>query len=64
MSKTIQHPFDEDWLECLRSHYFYVVRTNDFITEPTLRIVLLEAGISEADIDEWYQIAASTQPHG
>ena len=46
--------FFDDWRECLRSHFFHVVKINDAVTEPTLRNVLMDAGISPEEIDEWY----------
>lgn len=49
--------FFEEWKACLRAHYLHVVHINDQITEPTLRRVLLDAGVSEAEIERWYQEA-------
>lgn len=46
--------FYDEWRDCLRSHYRYVVASNDYITEPTLRAVLLDAGVDEADVQSWY----------
>ena len=45
--------FVEEWRECLRSHYLHVVRTNDEVTEPTLRDVLIKAGVDHDMIEEW-----------
>lgn len=44
--------FYEDWRNCLRAHYMYVIATNDHITEPTLHSVLLRVGFSEDEIKE------------
>ena len=51
MSETLRRSeFYDDWLICLREHYIHVVRSRDTITEPTLRVVLLETGFTEDDI--------------
>lgn len=52
-----QSVFYQEWRECLRAHYLHVVRTDDPITEPTLRVVLLDAGIPQSEIDAWYHEA-------
>lgn len=49
--------FYEEWRDCLRAHYLYVVRNNDRITEPTLRVVLQDAGITQSEIESWHQEA-------
>ena len=43
--------FFDDWQACLRSHYIYVIRAGDSVTEPTLRHVLLHSGIDEAELE-------------
>lgn len=43
--------FFDEWQACLRAHYMHVIRTNDTITEPTLRSVLLATGLSEDELD-------------
>ena len=53
--------FFEEWKAGLRAHYLHVVRINDQITEPTLRQVLLDAGVSEGEIERWYQEAILTR---
>jgi hypothetical protein len=53
-SKSI---FADEWRDCLRAHFFHVVRTRDEITLPTLWEVLKGAGIDEAEIEEWYKEA-------
>ncbi|HML24775.1 MAG TPA: hypothetical protein PKD09_24185 [Aggregatilinea sp.] len=40
-----------DWQACLRAHYVHVIRTNDTVTEPTLRHVLLQTGLTDAELD-------------
>jgi hypothetical protein len=42
--------FFDEWQACLRAHYKYVVCAHDPITEPTLRRVLLQTGVSEDEI--------------
>jgi hypothetical protein len=53
--------FFEEWKSSLRAHYLHVVRINDQITEPTLRRVLLDAGVSDNEIERWYQEAVLTR---
>jgi hypothetical protein len=43
--------FFDDWQACLRSHYIYVIRAGDAVTEPTLRHVLVHSGVDEAELD-------------
>jgi hypothetical protein len=40
-----------DWQACLRAHYVHVIRTHDTVTEPTLRHVLLQTGLTDAELD-------------
>ncbi|MBI5668801.1 MAG: hypothetical protein HZC41_12410 [Chloroflexi bacterium] len=49
MSENI---FAEEWRACLQAHYMHVVRANDRVTEPTLRIVMHDAGFTEAELAE------------
>ncbi len=42
--------FFDEWRACLRAHYVYVLRTNDTVTEPTLRHVLHQTGITEEEL--------------
>jgi hypothetical protein len=49
--------FFDAWQACLRAHYIHVIRTNDAITEPTLRAVLLQSGLSQDDLHDLYQEA-------
>ena len=42
--------FFDEWQACLRAHYQHVVRIQDEITEETLRIVLLQSGMTEEDL--------------
>ncbi|MEL7675859.1 MAG: hypothetical protein AAGU78_19130, partial [Chloroflexota bacterium] len=43
--------FFDEWQACLRAHYIYVIRTQDTVTEPTLRHVLLTTGLTEDELD-------------
>lgn len=43
-------PFADDWRECLREHYKYVIRTDDKAALQTLPSVLHEAGFSDDDL--------------
>ncbi len=54
--------FFEEWRACLRAHYQYVVRTEDTVTEPTLREVLLLTGLSEHEIEALYEEARARGP--
>jgi hypothetical protein len=51
-------PFRDDWLACMRAHYAHVIRTNDTVTERTLRGVLLSVGFSESELTEIYVTAS------
>lgn len=51
--------FSEEWRDCLRSHYTYVVRTDDRGTERTLRGVMIEAGFNEDEIRQLYVMATA-----
>ena len=44
--------FAEEWRDCLRAHYTYVVKMNDRGTEKTLRGVMFEAGFTDAELKE------------
>jgi hypothetical protein len=43
--------FFDEWRACLRAHFIHVIRTGDTVTEPTLRHVLMQTGLTEADLD-------------
>ncbi len=45
-----QNVFADEWRECLRAHYLHVVRIQDKVTEPSLTLVMREAGFSEAEL--------------
>ncbi len=47
-----ENVFAEDWLDCLRSHYMHVIRTNDRVTLPSLTIVMGQAGFNESELAE------------
>jgi hypothetical protein len=42
--------FEEDWRDCLRAHYFHVVKERDVNNERSLVTVLLQTGFTEEDI--------------
>jgi|GEM_PF-1438484 len=46
--------FFDEWKACLREHYLHVVTTDDHVTEPTLRDVLIKTGFTPADINDLY----------
>lgn len=50
--------FFDEWQKCLHAHYVHVLRERDAITEPTLRRVLLNTGLAEAELAEMQQHAA------
>ncbi len=52
-----QNVFYDEWRDCLAEHYIYVVRTQDHLTEPTLRTILLDTGFTPDEIDKLYDIA-------
>ncbi len=54
--------FFDAWQACLRAHYVHVIRTNDAVTEPTLRSVLLQSGLSEDELHALYQEALALGP--
>ena len=54
--------FFEEWRACLRAHYQYVVRTEDEVTEPTLREVLQLTGLSAKEIEALYEEARALGP--
>lgn len=60
---TAKHSvFFDEWQACLRAHYVHVIRANDTVTERTLRHVLLQSGLSEADLDALWDEAAALGP--
>jgi hypothetical protein len=46
------NPFIDEWRECLRSHYIYVIRSGDEATERTLTGVMVQAGFDEKSLIE------------
>ena len=46
------NPFHKEWRDCLRAHFLYVIRSGDRVTEPSLRLVMLEAGFSDEELAE------------
>lgn len=51
--------FSQEWRDCLRAHYSYVVRMGDHGTEKTLRNVMFEAGFREDEVKELYVLATA-----
>ncbi len=52
--------FSQEWRDCLRAHYSHVVRTDDKLTERTLRGVMIhEAGFTEADLKQLYVLVTA-----
>ena len=49
--------FFDEWQACLRSHYLYVLRTQDWVTERTLSRVLLNSGLTDNDLARLQQQA-------
>ncbi len=43
--------FFDEWQACLRAHYRFVIEMNDEVTEPTLRHVLLQTGLTAEELD-------------
>jgi hypothetical protein len=48
MSETRQHPFEDDWRECLLAHYRWIVGRQEYKIEATVRELLLKVGVPEA----------------
>lgn len=42
--------FFDEWQACLHAHYVHVLRIGDVVTEPTLRHVLHQTGISDEEL--------------
>lgn len=47
MSENI---FRDDWIECLEAHYMHVIRNNDKVTQPSLTVVMQQAGFTQSDL--------------
>lgn len=54
--------FFDEWQACLRAHYRFVIRTADDVTEPTLRGVLRQTGLTDADLDDLRAEALTMPP--
>lgn len=54
--------FFDEWQACLRAHYIHVLRANDTITERTLRGVLLQSGVTEAELAALHDRALALGP--
>jgi hypothetical protein len=60
---TKQHSiFFDEWQACLHAHYIYVVRTQDTVTEPTLRHVLLQTGLDKTGVHVLHDQAQALGP--
>ncbi|RMF79387.1 MAG: hypothetical protein D6737_11595 [Chloroflexi bacterium] len=44
--------FEDEWRECLREQFMYVIRNNDTITEQSLTLVLHEVGFTDDELRE------------
>ncbi len=47
-----ENVFLDDWRECLRAHYMHVVRNNDFVTLPSLTVVMKNSGFGDSELAE------------
>ena len=47
-----QSIFADEWRDCLKAHYSYVVREQDVRTERTLRGVMHNVGFTEEELNE------------
>jgi len=54
--------FFDEWQACLRAHYKTVIQDNDTVTEPTLRGVLLQTGLSEDELHTLAEEARAGAP--
>jgi hypothetical protein len=44
--------FEEEWRDCLDAHYMHVIRTKDKVTEPSLTVVMHQAGYNDSELAE------------
>ncbi len=42
--------FADEWRECLQAHYIHVIRNRDKVTEPSLTVVMNQAGFSDSEL--------------
>ncbi len=54
--------FSEEWRDCLRAHYRYVIRAQDTLTEQTLRQVLMQTGMGEDELLDLQRQALGYDP--
>lgn len=47
-----QNVFADDWHECLQAHYMHVIRVKDKVTEPSLTVVMRDAGFNDSALAE------------
>jgi hypothetical protein len=48
----VEDVFADEWRACLRAHYKHVIRTGDHVTEPSLRVVMHQAGFDDSELAE------------
>ena len=44
--------FELEWRECLEAHYMHVIRNRDKVTEPSLTVVMHQAGFIDSELAE------------
>ena len=44
--------FEAEWRECLEAHYMHVIRNRDKVTEPSLTVVMHQAGFNDSELAE------------
>jgi hypothetical protein len=42
--------FEAEWRECLEAHYMHVIRNRDKVTEPSLTVVMGQAGFDASEL--------------
>lgn len=47
-----ENVFADEWRECLEAHYMHVIRTKDRVTEPSLTVVMGQAGFNKSELAE------------
>lgn len=45
-----ENVFADEWRECLQAHYIHVIRNRDKVTEPSLTVVMHQAGFSDSEL--------------
>lgn len=49
---SANNPFVDEWRECLREHFKYIIREQDSVTERSLVTVMHEVGFDDAELAE------------